>query len=112
MKNTVNVTTTKVTAKPRKLNAKYTVEIQDDVEHYYDSGVEDKLSEILGWNIQLAALKDMSWHTFTCEKWDTSAWAEMTIWAKEHCNSDYKVRQNVWVFEDEKDYIMFKLRWS
>ena len=101
-----------VKAKTRKLAENWTCEIVEEVEHYYDSGLEDKLSEILGWNIQLAALKDMSWHTFTCEKWDTSAWAEMTIWAKEHCNSDYKVRQNVWVFEDEQDYIMFTLRWS
>lgn len=112
MKGPLKIVKTEAMSRTRKLNATWTHEIAQESTNYIDADAAAELAEMIEWSIQVEQLKAMSWLEFTVDRWDTSVWEEMHKWAKEHCNNEYKVRENNWLFKNEKDYIVFTLRWS
>ena len=118
MKEPLKIVKVEVNTPTRKLNATWTREsresreIAQETKHYVDGDVLMELTKMLEWQTQAEQLKAMSWLEYKAKWWETSDWEEMNKWAKEHCSGEYKVRQGTWMFKNEKDYIVFKLRWS
>lgn len=114
MTGPLKIVKVEVNTRTRKLAENWTCKILPDIESYVDADTLTEMTKMLEWNIQAEQLKAMSWLEFKVDKnkCPTYLWEEMHKWAKEHCSGEYKVRQGTWMFKNEKDYIVFKLRWS
>jgi hypothetical protein len=67
-------------------------------------------SDYMDWvNLLISLICNEGWHKVNLYKVDRS---EVESWCKEHICGEYKSRDSTWVFKEEKDYIMFLLRWS
>lgn len=99
-------------AKPRQLNAKWTVELQHG-ESSFREGLEEELAEVMraeiDWEVFSGLMKELGWITVTLT--NNNNWA-IYDWVQQNCKGKHKHRNNIWIFELKEDAEWFTLRWS
>jgi hypothetical protein len=97
-----------IKAKTRMISDKWTLE--DIEELNIDKEFSKILQEQIDWDILVKSLiLHGGWHKVILSKFDR---LEVDAWCKEHICGKYESRGSTWVFKEEKDYILFLLRWS
>ena len=97
-----------IKAKTRMISDKWTLE--DIEELNIDKEFSKILQEQIDWDILVKSrILHGGWHKVILSKFDRS---EVEAWCKEHICGEYESRGSTWVFKEEKDYILFLLRWS
>ncbi len=97
-----------IKAKTQMISDKWTLE--DIEELNIDKEFSKILQEQIDWDILVKSrILHGGWHKVILSKFDRS---EVEAWCKEHICGEYESRGSTWVFKEEKDYILFLLRWS
>ncbi len=97
-----------IKAKTQMISDKWTLE--DIEELNIDKEFSKILQEQIDWDILVKSrILHGGWHKVILSKFDRS---EVEAWCKEHICGEYESRGSIWVFKEEKDYILFLLRWS
>lgn len=71
------------------------------------------LQEEIDWEIMCSLMKDIGW-THVETTWDMQSIEgayELKEWCKKHLKGHHKGRGRNWLFELEKDAIIFALKW-
>jgi hypothetical protein len=102
----MNIIKNQINVKPRMISDKWTLDYGINI----DKEVTKILQEQIDWDILVKSLTlHGGWHKVILSKFDRS---EVEAWCKEHICGEYESRGSTWVFKEEKDYILFLLRWS
>ncbi len=102
----MNLLKKQINVKPRMISDKWTLDYGINI----DKEVTKILQEQIDWDILVKSLiLHGGWHKVTLSKFDRS---EIEAWCKEHICGEYESRGSTWVFKEEKDYMLFVLRWS
>jgi hypothetical protein len=81
-----------------------------DVEEHIDNEISKILQEQIDWDILVKSLiLHGGWHKVTLYKFDRS---KVESWCKNHICGRYESRGSTWVFKEEKDHMLFVLRWT
>ena len=102
----MNIIKNQINVKPRMISDKWTLDYGINI----DKEVTKILQEQIDWEILVKTLvASGGWHKVILSKFDR---LEVDAWCKEHICGKYESRGSTWVFKEEKDYILFLLRWS
>jgi hypothetical protein len=102
----MNIIKNQINVKPRMISDKWTLDYGINI----DKEVTKILQEQIDWDILVKSLiLHGGWHKVILSKFDR---LEVDAWCKEHICGKYESRGSTWVFKEEKDYILFLLRWS
>jgi hypothetical protein len=83
-----------------------------DFEEHIDSEISKILQEQIDWETFVKTLvASGGWNkvTLSLSNCDRS---RIESWCKEHICGMYESRGSTWVFKEEKDYMLFVLRWT
>lgn len=72
------------------------------------------LDEAINREVKCHTMPLKGWHKVTLKQgqFPSNVAYEMRCWAKEHCIGEHYMSGKLWVFELEKDAIMFSLRYA
>lgn len=102
----MNIIKNQINVKPRMISDKWTLDYGINI----DKEVTKILQEQIDWDILVKSrILHGGWHKVILSKFDR---LEVDAWCKEHICGKYESRGSTWVFKEEKDYILFLLRWS
>ncbi len=102
----MNLLKKQINVKSRMISDKWILDYGINI----DKEVTKILQEQIDWDILVKSLiLHGGWHKVTLSKFDRS---EIEAWCKEHICGEYESRGSTWVFKEEKDYMLFVLRWS
>jgi hypothetical protein len=80
-----------------------------DFEEYIDDEISKILQEQIDWETFVKTLvASGGWHKVTLSKFDK---LEVESWCRKNISGRYESRGAIWVFKEEKDYMLFVLRW-
>lgn len=104
--------------KSRSLPFKWTVSLehgQDDYNPEIEKEVAKALQEEIDWEILQDIMVQIGWTKIDIT-WPHQMSAqdahEVKEWCRANLKGNYKGRQRIWLFEKEKDAVMFTLKWS
>ena len=75
-----------------------------------------EIQEEIDWEVMCELMTEIGWHKIQMPV----SWSSMTSefqyevkhWTSNNMKGNYKARGRTWLFEKEKDAILFSLRWS
>ena len=84
------------------------------------SDLQDKILEhqakemqsSIDWEIKAGMLEELGWVRVEILSDSVEEHLRMLVWVNEHSQHDVKNRHDVFLFQDEEDAIMFKLKWA
>ena len=101
----------------RKLPVKWTVTLQHDDTDYnanYEE-VAKVLQEEIDWEVMIDIMTEIGWTkvemTWPHRMSEVDA-HEVKEWCRTNLQGNYNGRARTWLFEKEKDAVLFALRWS
>lgn len=79
--------------------------------------VEELASHIaqdIEWEIMSRSLVLSGWHKVDLEEttYPLNDIEQVKVWVEANVTGNYQTRSNRWVFENEKDATLFRLRWN
>jgi hypothetical protein len=80
--------------------------------------LESQLAKILAdeidWEIRSENLKAVGWYEVDVSerKYNDNERIEIAAWVHKNIKNPHADHQNIWMFKDEQDAVMFTLRWK
>lgn len=104
---------TTVNAKTRKLNATWTVEKSQDLEHH----ISDELARILQEEIEKEIVEEITGNTLVEQGWTKvpiTVWqnVDMDRWLEENMTNEYKHLKKYAYFKSSADATLYILKWA
>lgn len=106
--------------KTRTLTSKWTVELEHDDNPEFGENLGEEVTKILQEEIDWGVLCDMmlqlGWSKVLISKATANLFystpSTIETWVEENIKGKSRGRGTTWLFEDEKDAMWFKMRWS
>jgi hypothetical protein len=83
-----------------------------DLEKSIINDLGKQLAHEMDQHVLIGFMLELGWREVTVDPWVHSSQLEIEQWVQETLQGHTMNSGNRWVFEDEKDAIMFALKWS
>ncbi len=110
----MNIEKIQINSKPRKLNAKWTVTLE-----HGETEISEELSRQIQEEIDFEVMCDMlgrlGWVKIKMkwpERMNESKAHDIKEWCRANLQNAFHGRGSIWMFSNEKDAVMFSLKWS
>ena len=82
------------------------------LEDYMRDKLSKEMAQSIDFDILCDTLVPFGWTVVEVEYGPGKEWIDVMAWFDGNCVGDYKEWQGKWLFKNEKDAIMFKLKWA
>lgn len=114
----MNIVKQEIKEKARKLKAHWTVTLESkdsDISKEVEDELARTIQEEIDWEIMCDMMVKLG-YTKIEMKWpdriDEVIAHNIKEWCRENLQGHYQGRKNIWLFADEKDAVLFSLRWA
>jgi hypothetical protein len=83
-----------------------------DLEKSIINDLGKQLAHEMDQHVLIGFMLELGWREVTVDPWVHPSQSEIEQWVQETLQGHTMNSGNRWVFEDEKDAIMFALKWS
>ena len=82
------------------------------LEDYMRDKLSKEMSASIDFDILCDTLVPFGWTVVEVEYGPDKKWIDVMAWFESNCVGDYKEHNGKWLFKNEKDAIIFKLKWA
>lgn len=84
-----------------------------DIREEYVRHAAEQMSRTIDFEVLAGMLVELGWFRFdVVHQPPTHSWVDIKDWVDENCTGPHQEHMGIWLFENEKDAIIFKLRWA
>jgi len=84
-------------------------DLQNEILDIASKEMQEDIDKEILWNM----LKGIGWHRIMLPRLiDNNHAIDISIWLKQYCQGAYERNGRDFIFENEKDFTMFALRWA
>lgn len=104
--------------KTRIFNATYTLDASDYTDsasimrEKMDKEIMGEIENVIEWNRTYKTLTHAGWATVKVPYRGASNSVEVAHWVEDNIVGDYKKKGSTWLFQNEEEAMLFKLRWG
>jgi len=106
----MKIVKTIVRAKSRNLNAEWSIEQSQDLEHIFDNNLQKEIDKEIMSQIQRQSLIDKGWHKVAVSR-HTLSNKIPSYWVPQNIVHDFQIFSDCWMFEAQEDAVRFALEW-
>ena len=97
--------------KPRKIIAKWTVDLNKDLEYQVGNDATQSIADDIDFEIMMEMLLAIGWHKVVLRPMTWEDGATIDLWVVNNIKCSFHTRGLVWLFKDAKDANWFSVRW-